>query len=106
MVTKVRCSTCNNEDGGRCVKKGSKVSTNKKRRCLDFVLNKSKVRLTEELPSVRVPYNEKEEIKKAIKEAKLRSKRLPESSSVFPTEIPEADDLSMFKNNKEAKING
>jgi len=70
MGNKVTCATCVAEYKGKCnAKKGRpSVALNKRRNCDKYELEPTKVRAKQVLKTIRVPYREKEVLRKEYKE--------------------------------------
>lgn len=54
---KVRCKVCNNSDGNVCVVKGNGVALNKPRRCDQFLLDPSKVKIVPKVETTYIPFH-------------------------------------------------
>lgn len=70
-MAKVKCKVCQNEVSRVCSVKGIGVKPNKPRICEAFVLDESKIKAKESIPTTRLGYTKYQELKaKAKKERK------------------------------------
>lgn len=65
---KVVCAVCANEDDRKCLVKKSRVSVNKRRRCVQFILEPSKVKAKQIIKTVKMGHKETEALRKEYKE--------------------------------------
>jgi hypothetical protein len=65
---KVTCSICKNEDHKMCKVKKIGVHINKRRDCDKFVFEEDKVKAEHIIQTIKVPYAEREELKRRYKE--------------------------------------
>jgi len=95
------CGHCVNEDSGRCVVKNVKVKLNKKRRCVSFSLDETKIsNNVNDIPVTRISYREMEENRKRAKEnLKVLKQSIKEGdvSKYADNKHPLTGDLSRFK---------
>jgi hypothetical protein len=94
---KITCATCAAEFKSKCnAKKGRpSVALNKRRRCDKYVLEPSKVRAKQILKTIRVPYKEKEALRREYKE-QLRLHRAS-AQNAGSVKHPLTGDLSRFQ---------
>jgi len=94
---KVTCATCVNEFGRKCGVKKNKpsVSVNKRRRCDKYILEPTKVKEKQILKTIRVPYKEKEALRREYKEQLKRYKEAVKQGG-GTTQHPVTGDLSRF----------
>jgi len=78
---KVKCRVCENEKGGFCKVKKTKVKTNKARHCDAFIMEMSKVKVSVKPESIMRPdwYWDKKEYLKMVKEQMAKEKALEEA---------------------------
>jgi len=93
---KIVCATCVKEVDGFCVaKRNSRISLNKRRRCDKYVLEPTKVKEKQILKTIRVPYREKEVLRREYKEQLKRYKEAAKRGG-GTTKYPVVGDLSRF----------
>ena len=93
---KVVCAICASEFKRKCnAKKGRpSVSLNKRRRCNKFILEPTKVKEKQILKTIRVPYKEKEALRREYKEQLKQYKAAAKHGGT--TQHPVTGDLSRF----------
>jgi hypothetical protein len=101
-MSKVTCSICKNEEGKICRAKKIGVHINKRRDCNKFILAEDKVGPVHLVKTIKMPYAEKEEMKRRYKE-ELKHRREIEKNTkeagLDPASInmhPLTGDLSRF----------
>ncbi len=82
-MAKVKCRVCANELSGVCSIKKTGVKLNKSRTCEAFVYDPSKVKVHEEIPTVKFGYKEQQEAKRKRKEEFERVKREARAQTTY-----------------------
>ena len=114
-MAKVRCNVCSNEMSGVCQVKNSRIKINKSRNCKAYIYDEDKIKVKEDIPTIKVGYKQQQEnrlrMKEEIKELKEKMKNglskkeaqdlglVQGGSSVVPTgdaKHPMTGDLSRF----------
>jgi len=104
---KVVCAVCANEEGKKCLVKKSTVALNKKRRCIQFVLEPSKVKEKQILKTVKMGHAEKEALRREYKEQLKQFKAQAKQHGLTNNpKHPLTGDLSRFTSTAGKDRNG
>jgi len=102
-MSQVTCSVCRNEDNKMCKVKKVGVHVNKRRECNKYIFDSDRVRPADLVKTIKMPYAEKEEMKRRYKEELKRYREVEKNTKeagLDPASInmhPLTGDLSRFK---------
>lgn len=99
-MSKITCSVCKNEENKVCKVKKIGVHVNKRRDCNKFVLAEDKIKPSHLVSTIKMPYAEKEEMKRRYKEELKRYREIEKNTKEAGLNVnmhPLTGDLSRFK---------
>jgi hypothetical protein len=92
-MAKITCSICRNEENKMCKVKKIGIHVKKRRNCDKFVMEPDKIKASDIIETIKVPYAEREEAKKRLKE---QMKLMRAGGSNVVNAHPLTGDLSRF----------
>jgi hypothetical protein len=95
-MSKVKCAVCANEISGICSIKKIGVKINKPRICEAYIYAESKMKAKQDVPTIRVGYEEQQEAKRRYKEELKALKALAKQE----VENKTAKSLGLMENDK------